>query len=99
MTDARPAWPDTVPVRLRERVATALAGPGPHAPADLVQAAVSVTTPLLGTQDGGRGAALDLLAADALVTHALLRLAENPEDFDACCGDVMATLSSLVPPR
>ena len=99
MTDARPAWPATVPVRLRERVTTSLAGPGSQVPADLVQAAVTLTTPLLGTDGGGRGAALDLLAADALVTHALLHLAENPEDFDARCGDVMATLSSMVPPR
>lgn len=98
MTDARPAWPESVPVHLRDRVATALAGQGRPAPVDLVQAAVTLTTPLLGPEGGRRGAALDLLAADALVTQALLLLADNPGDFDPRCGDVMATLSSMVPP-
>jgi hypothetical protein len=99
MTDARPVWPESVPLHLRERVASVLGGAQRREPADLVQSAVTLTLPLLGPDGGGRGAALDLLAADALVTHALLQLADNPEDFDARCGDVMATLSSMVPPR
>jgi hypothetical protein len=99
MTDARPTWPEAVPARLRDRVALTLAGEAGCAPEDLVRAATSLTAPLLREPGGRRDAALDLLAADALVTHAMLRLADNPEGFDHSCGDVMATLSSLVTAR
>jgi predicted nucleic acid-binding protein len=95
--DARPSWPESVPARLRERVESVLEEvEHPLAPKALVEAAVALTRGLL--QDGGcgRASAIDLLAADAMVTHALERLAENPSDFDAACQEAMATLSAIV---
>lgn len=90
-------WSDQVPARLRERVGQALAGAAANTPAAVIARAVALTRPILQDAAGGRGTALDLLAADAMVTHALHQLADNPEGFEEGCAVAMTVLSSMVP--
>lgn len=90
-------WSDQVPARLRARVGEALAGAVSPTPEEVIERAVALTRPILQDAAGGRGTALDLLAADAMVTHALHQLADNPERFEDGCAVAMTALSSMVP--
>jgi hypothetical protein len=47
-----------------------------------------------GPDGGGRTSALDLLAADALVTYAFEAAATNPADIERRAADAMHRLSS-----
>lgn len=94
-----PAWEGAVPSRLRGRIGELVAGAGASGPAGWVAVAVATAGRLVQDESAGRPAALDLLAADALVTHAMERMADNPDDLDAACLAAMADLSSIVPAR
>lgn len=92
-----PDWTTAVPARLRDRVAAIMAPYEGSGTAVLLQAAVDVSRDLVQHEEVGRDGALNLLAADALVTHAMECLAEHPDRLDAACRDAMSALSSIVP--
>jgi hypothetical protein len=93
------------PVTLAERVRAALgpalgrdldAGRGPiHA--TLLDAAISLLSATPGCESPERSAALDLLAADALVTYAFEMAAEVPEEIDSLADSAMRELGALAP--
>lgn len=91
-------FPDGVPERLRVRALELVESAGHAGAADaeaLVAVAVDATRRLLAEAGTDRAAALDLLAVDALVTHAMELMAENPEEFEARCRDALRALASI----
>jgi hypothetical protein len=93
------------PVALAERVRAALgpaldhdvdAGRG-RTHAALLDAARSLLSATPGCESPERSAALDLLAADALVTYAFEIAAEDPEVIDALADSAMRELGALAP--
>jgi hypothetical protein len=105
MPDAFPSaitsFPESAPQRLRARVealveATAGAGDS-QTPDMLLRAARQAIEGVLDAGAGDRDAALDVLSADALVTHALDLLALHPEDFEARCDQIVRQLAAIAP--
>ncbi|HEU4584692.1 MAG TPA: hypothetical protein VFR95_03035 [Gemmatimonadaceae bacterium] len=93
------------PVALAERVRAVLgpaldreldAGRG-HIHAALLDAARSLLSATPGCASPERRAALDLLAADALVTYAFEIAAEVPEEIDSLAESAMRALGALAP--
>ena len=93
------------PVALAERVREVLGpaldrdveGGSAHAHAALLDAARSLLSAMPGCEAPGRRAALDLLAADALVTYAFEIAAEAPEEIDSLAESAMRELGALAP--
>jgi hypothetical protein len=89
-----------VPARLRVRAEDIAAGVPASDPASadhLVRVAVDATRRLLDHQGADRTTALDLLAIDALVTHAMELMADDPPRFEARCLEALHALSSISP--
>ena len=87
--------------RLAARLDAALRDVGTgedHIPQSLVEAACGVLRATLEQSSTGRNgaAALDLLAADALITYAVEAAAEDCERFAAITDDMIARLSVVV---
>lgn len=72
----RPAAPAT----LAAHTTAACAGPDGELPASLARAGVALVRRVAGAGPGSRALALDLLAADALVTYAFEAQAEQDVD-------------------
>jgi hypothetical protein len=89
--------PDAPAELLARMLAAARAAPGDDVAAGLAGAAHACLARVLES-DGGRSAALDLLAADALLTHALEAAAEQgEEEVDAVIRDFgAARLATLL---
>jgi hypothetical protein len=68
-----------------------------RAPELFLDAAVGLLEPLLAREHAGRDAALDLLAADALVTYAFEAASADPEQLDARTREAMVRLAGLAP--
>jgi hypothetical protein len=89
------------PEPLVARVEAALGGyrtaDAERAPELLLGAAVGLLQPLLARKHAGRDAALDLLAADALVTYAFEAASADPEQLDARTREAMIRLAGLAP--
>ena len=97
---ATPSFPESAPQRLRARVEALIeaAGDGElQAPEVLLLAAKQAIEGVLAARPGDRHAALDVLSADALVTHALDLLALHPEDFEARCDEIVRQLAAIAP--
>ena len=93
--DARDPAP---PAALAARVQAAVdlpAAPPSAIPAAALDAGVATLAAVLG--DGGttRASAIDLLAADALVTWAFEAAAESPGELDALAADAMERIARL----
>jgi len=73
-----PAPPDNLADHLRRTLGPALAREADEAVVACLDAAVGLLTSLRDDPDAGRERALDLLAADALVTYAFEAAAEDP---------------------
>ncbi|MFN8579888.1 MAG: hypothetical protein U0163_02770 [Gemmatimonadaceae bacterium] len=69
----------------------------PAQPNILVSAAERTLAGLLARHATSRDAALDLLAADALVTYAFELAADEPESLDDLATSAMRRLSSAAP--
>jgi hypothetical protein len=99
---APPGFPADAPDRLRARVIR-LVSAGGQEPAGTPEALVGVAKrtihDVLDAAPGDREAALDVLAADALVTRAIELLAGNAEHFEAQCDQIMLQLASITPHR
>jgi hypothetical protein len=64
-------------------------------PERCLDAAIHLLEPLLGRDEMGRECALDLLAADALVTFAFEAAGAEPETLDARARDALVRLAAL----
>ena len=88
-----PAPPDA----LARRISVIVAGtpPANDTSAQLIDAAERTLRALLRVNATQRDAALDLLAADALVTYAFELAASSPSTLEALATDAMRRLSSI----
>jgi hypothetical protein len=74
----RPAPPENLAARVRRALDGSLEQPDGGAIASCIRAAESLLISLCDDPDAGREVALDLLAADALMTYAFEAAAEEP---------------------
>lgn len=84
-----------MPARLSARVREHF-GETLHSPEVLIRTAADVTMALARGEDSSHEAALDLLAADAVVTHAIEQMADDPTQLDDRCAAAMIVLASIV---
>jgi hypothetical protein len=81
------------PEELRAAIRTAMPEtPDDPTPDELLTAAERLLDKVLRTDCEARSSAMDLLAVDALVTHALLRANEDPDTRDGFPADAMRRL-------
>jgi hypothetical protein len=84
---------------LFERVERALAMGGDTSavvtPEGCISAATTMLAPLLAHENAGRECALDLLAADALVTYAFEAASADPESLDERASAAMRAIAAL----
>ena len=94
--DARRPAP---PPALRERIDTALGRDlhtaGPDIPERCLTAAQRLVSALLDENATDRAAALDLLAADALVTYAFEAASEEPRALSGRAAEAMTRIAAL----
>ncbi|HYD54520.1 MAG TPA: hypothetical protein VEA99_17940 [Gemmatimonadaceae bacterium] len=90
-----PAPPPALRDRLREALRDDLHAPAAEAHARCLEAGERLLAQLLARGATARTAALDLLAADALVTYAFEAAAEQPESLAERADDAMRRLSTL----
>ena len=94
--DARRPAP---PVRLRARIdaalGSALDSDASAAAASCLRAGEELARELLGKNATSRESALDLLAADALVTYAFEAASERPGDLAVQCRAAMVRIAAL----
>lgn len=91
-----PVPPATLAARLQALLpADARTTDASAAPSMMVEAAAAVISRLLQEGATTRGSALDLLAADALVTYACEAQADDPATLDARCTWAMQHLSTI----
>lgn len=97
---APPRFPEPSPERLRARVANLLhasdAG-GSAGPEALLRVAHQAIRGVLDAGARDRAAALDVLAADALVTHAIELIAGSAEEFEVRCNHTLQQLAAIAP--
>jgi hypothetical protein len=88
------------PPRLAARVESALGDrcelPNTQAADACLDASVDLLRELLSRESAGRESALDLLAADALVTYAFEAAAQDPQTLATRADDAMRRLSAAV---
>lgn len=91
--------PEQPPVRLRARLdeVTGVAVESVPAADALAAAGRDLVGSLLAAGATARDAALDLLAADALVTYAFEAAADDPASLDARAAATMRAIAALVP--
>ena len=85
-----------VPARLRQRV-LALCGevtPGDD-PGALIEAAARAGRRVIGADASDRATAFELLAIDAIVTHAVEAMADDPARFEDRCAAALQTLATI----
>jgi hypothetical protein len=95
------AFTGEVPPRLRARaveIVSTVPALGAEPAEHLVHVAVDATRRLLVQEVAGRTSALDLLAIDALVTHAMELMADDPARFEARSLAALHALSSISSP-
>lgn len=90
-----PAPPEPLATRLADALAPVLGRDASEVPDAALGAAAELLEALLRDRTAGRDRALDLLAADALVTYAFEAASENPERIAARADAAMARLSVL----
>jgi hypothetical protein len=90
----------TAPPALRERVTFQLGDAGRAASGEaaeqLAAAGVRVVDSLISTDCAARQNAIDLLAADALVTYAIESAADTSRDFAAAMDAMVMQIAALV---
>lgn len=86
----------SVPHRLRERADKLLEAGDASSARTLIEAAIKAASGAINAGSGDRDAALEVLVADALATHAMEVLVEQPERFEASCDAAMQRLAEIV---
>ncbi|HEX6536901.1 MAG TPA: hypothetical protein VF041_20115 [Gemmatimonadaceae bacterium] len=94
-----PPPPPLLAARLEEALAPALGRDVAHVEDASLAAAEAILHQLLSTPDAGRDRALDLLAADALVTYAFEAASDEPDAIAARADGAMARLARLAAER
>ena len=94
-----PAPPDSLAARMRAAVSSTAPDESKPIPEGLLAAGAAVLRELLDEGRESRDSALDLLAADALVTYAFEAAAEEPATLGARASSAMRALAALAETR
>lgn len=94
-----PPPPPLLAGRLEEALSPALGRDAAQLEDAALAAAEEMLHHLLSTPDAGRGRALDLLAADALVTYAFEAASDEPDAIAERAGRAMMRLALLATER
>ena len=92
-----PAPPPALLARVEQALGASLGASASTAPDECVRAVVRLLEPLLEREGAGRECALDLLAADALVTYAFEAASGDVDELDAHALGAMTRLAALAP--
>jgi hypothetical protein len=92
-----PPAPEPLVARVEEALGAHRSEDAERAPELLLAAAVGLLQPLLAREHAGRDAAVDLLAADALVTYAFEAASADSDRLDVRTRDAMIRLAGLAP--
>ena len=84
-----------VPPALQQRIGQALMGAAGDDAHHCLRAGEALLAAVLDEEATSRGTALDLLAADALVTHAFELAAETPAELPALADAAMRRIAAL----
>ena len=90
-----PPAPDALAARVREALGPRWTADAPDAGAACEAAAEEILAALLAAGRTGRETALDLLAADALVTYAFEHASESAADLDGAAAAAMTRIAAL----
>ncbi len=90
-----PEAPAALAARIREVLGARWSDDASHTHAACEAAAEELLASLLAARETGRETALDLLAADALVTYAFEHAAAAAVDLDGEAGAVMARVAAI----
>lgn len=90
-----PAPPPALAGRIRDAVAEAVAGAGNEAGTDPFDVLVEAARGILETLPGGRSGALDLLAADALLSYAFEAAADDCDSLAERADSAIGRIASL----
>ncbi len=90
-----PSPPPALSARLREALGDSILRPASEASDILLSASEQVVCALLKTGSTSRDTAIDLLAADALVTYALEATSEAPESMRERALDAMRRIAAV----
>lgn len=90
-----PPPPAALTLRLEEILAHSLDAPVDQVPAVFLAAGERLVTALLRSDSTSRESALDLLAADALVTYAFEAAGEGALDIDERAAAAMGRISAI----
>jgi hypothetical protein len=91
----RPAPPDALRARIRSAIGEPLGGDAAHATEACLRAGERLVESLLRSDNTTRDSALDLLAADALVTYAFEAASERPSELGGLAHDAMIRMAAL----
>ena len=91
----KPTPPPALSTRVREAIGDSISRPASEAPDILLSASEQVVRALLKTGSTSRDTAIDLLAADALVTYALEAASEAPESMRERALDAMRRIAAV----
>jgi hypothetical protein len=91
----RPAPPAALVERVRSALDESLTEDAANAPEACLRASERLVRTLLQTDSTTRHSALDLLAADALVTYAFEAASEHPDRLVALASDAMMRMATL----
>ena len=94
-----PRPPDALAARLRELLAPALERDSEQAADALLDAADAMLRDLVDAGCATRARALDLLAADALVTYSFEAASERPEMLESRARSAARRLASIAEPH
>lgn len=90
-----PAPPPALRARLRQQLGAALEDDVREAPSRFLAAGERLVASLLASGSTTRDSALDLLAADALVTYAFEAASESPADLADRAAEAMVRIAAL----
>ena len=90
-----PSPPDELAARIRAALGAALSLPASEASAACVEAMASIVEELLEAPEAGRDRALDLLAADALISYAFEAASDFPSSLSERAAAAMSRIAAL----
>ena len=90
-----PVAPEALRQRVVFQLGDARGAPASNASAACAEAGVRVVESLISTECSQRQNAIDLLAADALVTYAIENAAEHSRDFAAEMDQLVARVAAV----
>jgi len=90
-----PTPPEELTARIRDALGAALSLPAREASAACLDAMARIVEELLEAPEAGRDRALDLLAADALITYAFEAASDSPLSLSERAAAAMSRIAAL----